>query len=165
MGSKKGVIITAIILVAITAASFSIWQIPTNSEMSIVVSDFRSHITGIDERYKIISNAVDESFEDMLNGEISPDEYISIAEISSSQINAQIIELVESEATDEWLDSYLNYLESLRTYNSYIRETIVLSNLINENSADSELSDVMEKINQLKQQSNEFTELSLSTRP
>ena len=101
MASKKGIIITVIILAAITGASFMIWQLPTDLSMTVVVSDFESHIVGIDERFKIISSALDESFEQMMNGEISPDEYISIAEISSSQINSQIIELVESEATDE----------------------------------------------------------------
>ena len=165
MATKKGIVITAIILGVITAASFMIWQIPDNPQMSIVVSDFKTHIDGIDERYRIISSAVDESFEQMLNDEISPDEYISIAEISSSQINSQIIELVESEATDEWIDSYLNNLESLRTYNSYIRETIVFANLLNQDSTESEKNDLIAKIEQLKQESKDFAELSLSSRP
>ena len=165
MATKKGIIITATILGVITAASFMIWQIPNNPQMSIVVSDFRTHINGIDERYRIISSAVDESFEQMLNDEISPDEYISIAEISSSQINSQIIELVESEATDEWIDSYLNNLESLRAYNSYIRETIVFANLLNQDSTESEKNDLIAKIEQLKQESKDFAELSLSSRP
>ena len=165
MASKKGIIITIIILVAITAASFMIWQMPTNPQMSVVVSDFNLHIIGIDERYKMISNANDESFEQMIDGEISPDEYISIAEISSSQINSQIIELVESNATDEWIDSYLNNLESLRSYNSSIRETIVLANLINGNAGIDEKSDILIKIEQLKQQSKEYSKLSISSRP
>ena len=165
MASKKGIIITIIILVAITAASFMIWQMPTNPQMSVVVSDFNSHIIGIDERYKMISNANDESFEQMIDGEISPDEYISIAEISSSQINSQIIELVESNATDEWIDSYLNNLESLRSYNSYIRETIILANLINGNAGIDEKSDILIKIEQLKQESKEYSKLSISSRP
>ena len=165
MATKKGIIITATILGVITAASFMIWQIPNNPQMSIVVSDFRTHINGIDERYRIISSAVDESFEQMLNDEISSDEYISIAEISSTQINSQIIELVESEATDEWIDSYLNNLESLRAYNSYIRETIVFANLLNQDSTESEKNDLIAKIEQLKQESKDFAELSLSSRP
>ena len=165
MASKKGIIITIIILVAITAASFMIWQMPTNPQMSVVVSDFNSHIIGIDERYKMISNANDESFEEMIDGKISPDEYISIAEISSSQINSQIIELVESSATDEWIDSYLNNLESLRSYNSYIRETIILANLINGNAGIDEKSDILIKIEQLKQESKEYSKLSISSRP
>jgi hypothetical protein len=165
MASKKGIIITIIILVAITAASFVIWQMPTNLQMSVVVSDFNLHIIGIDERYKMISNANDESFEEMIDGKISPDEYISIAEISSSQINSQIIELVESNATDEWIDSYLNNLESLRSYNSYIRETIILANLINGNAGIDEKSDILIKIEQLKQESKEYSKLSISSRP
>ena len=165
MATKKGIIIKETILGVITAASFMIWQIPNNPQMSIVVSDFRTHINGIDERYRIISSAVDESFEQMLNDEISSDEYISIAEISSSQINSQIIELVESEATDEWIDSYLNNLESLRAYNSYIRETIVFANLLNQDSTESEKNDLIAKIEQLKQESKDFAELSLSSRP
>ena len=165
MASKKGIIITIIILAAITAASFMIWQMPTNLQMSVVVSDFNSHIIGIDERYKMISNANDEAFEQMINGEISPDEYISIAEISSSQINSQIIELVESNATDEWIESYLNDLESLRSYKSYIRETIVFANLLNQDSTESEKNDLIAKIEQLKQESKDFAELSLSSRP
>ena len=35
-----------------------------------------------------IKHRNDESFEEMIDGKISPDEYISIAEISSSQINS-----------------------------------------------------------------------------
>ena len=165
MASKKGIIITAIILAAITSASFMIWQIPTNPQMSVVVSDFESHIVGIDERFKIISNAVDESFEQMINDEISPNEYISIAEVSSSQINSQIIELVESEAGDEWFDSYLNNLESLRKYNSYIMETIVLANLLNDGNSISDQKELVTKIEQLKQESIDYANLSLSTRP
>jgi len=165
MASKKGIVITAIILASITGASFIIWQIPTDPQMSLVVSDFESHIIGIDERYKIISSAVDESFEQMINGEILPGDYIEIAEISSSQINSQIVELVESEATDEWFDSYLNSLESLRVYNSYIRETIVLANLLNDDSIMSDKEEILTKISLLKQESMDYAQMSLSTRP
>ena len=165
MASKKGIIITAIILAAITGASFLIWQIPTDLSMTVVVSDFESHIVGIDERFKIISSALDESFEEMVNGGITPDEYITIAEISSTQINSQIIELVESQAPDEWLDSYLNDLESLRSYNSYIRETIVLANLLNDDFTMSDKEEALEKISLLKQESIDYAQMSLSTRP
>ena len=165
MASKKGIIITVVILAIITGASFLIWQIPTDLSMTVVVSDFESHIVGIDERFKIISSALDESFEEMVNGGITPDEYITIAEISSTQINSQIIELVESQAPDEWLDSYLNDLESLRSYNSYIRETIVLANLLNDDFTMSDKEEALEKISLLKQESIDYAQMSLSTRP
>ena len=44
MGSKKGVAITVAILIAITVASFSVWIVnnATNTEMTIVVTDFQN---------------------------------------------------------------------------------------------------------------------------
>ena len=95
MKSKKGVIITVGILIAITAASFSVWIVNTtiDTEMTIVVTDFENHQQGISERYKIVSNAVDESFSELMNDKISPEEYTRIAEISSSQNTALLTEL------------------------------------------------------------------------
>ena len=94
MKSKKGVIITVGILIAITIASFSVWIVnnPTSTEMTIVVTDFENHQEGISERHKIVSNAVEESFSELMNGGISPEEYIKIAEISSSQNTALLTE-------------------------------------------------------------------------
>ena len=45
MGSKRGVVITVAILIAITIASFSVWigNNTTNTEMTIVVTDFKNH--------------------------------------------------------------------------------------------------------------------------
>ena len=93
MKSKKGVIITVGILIAITIASFSVWIVnnPTNTEMTIVVTDFENHQEGISERHKIVSNAIEESFSELMNGVISPEEYIKVAEISSSQNTALIL--------------------------------------------------------------------------
>ena len=101
MKSKKGVAITSVILVTITIASFSVWLTTDSPKMVIVVTDFESHLEGIDARHELITNAVDSSLLKMLNDDITPEELISIAEISSSQINSQIIELVESDAPEE----------------------------------------------------------------
>ena len=78
MGSKRGVVITVGILIAITIASFSVWIVnnPTSTEMTIVVTDFENHQDGISERHKIVSNAVEESFSELMNDIISPEEYI-----------------------------------------------------------------------------------------
>ena len=78
MGSKRGVVITVVILIAITIASFSVWigNNTTNTEMTIVVTDFENHQEGISERHKMISNAVEESFSELINGQISTEEYI-----------------------------------------------------------------------------------------
>ena len=103
MGSKKGVAITVAILVAITIASFSVWMVnsSTNTEMTIVVTDFQNHQEGISERHKIISNAIETSFSKLINEQISTDEFLRIAEVSSSQNNALLMELAYSDAPEE----------------------------------------------------------------
>ena len=165
MKSKKGVIITGIILVIITVASFSVWQIPDNSKMTIVVTDFESHLDGIDARHEIIIDAVDTSLVKMTNGDITPEELISITEVSASQINSQIIGLVESDPTEEWEKSYLNYLESLRSSNSYIREVMALANLQINGSTNDEIENILEKIDKLQQKSIEYVKFSTNSRP
>ena len=134
--------------------------------MTIVVTDFESHLDGIDARHNIIKNAVDESLLKLVNNEITPSEFISIAEISSSQINSQIIELVESDAPEEWQESYLNYLEYLRSSNSYIRETLALANLqIEEYSDSDEAENILKKIEILQEESIEYAKRSIDSRP
>ena len=165
MRSKKGIVITIVVLIAITAASFSVWQIPDNPKMTIVVTDFESHLDGIDARHEIIIDAVDTSLVKMTNGDITPEELISITEVSASQINSQIIELVESDAPEEWQPSYLNYLESLRSSNSYIREIIALSNLKIENSENNQIDDILMKIEKLQLDSAEYAKFSIDSRP
>ena len=47
MASRKGVVLTVIILAAITAASFSLWLIPQNYEATFVVTDYESYLDGV----------------------------------------------------------------------------------------------------------------------
>ena len=135
MSSKRGVVITVAILIAITIASFSVWigSNTTNTEMTIVVTDFENHQEGISERHKIISNAVEESFSELINEQISTEEYIRIAEVTSSQNNALLMELAYSDAPEEWQESYINRIASLKSFEAYIIETMVIANLIDNN--------------------------------
>ena len=153
------------VLITITLASFSVWQIPDNPKMTIVVTDYESHLNGIDARHEIIRNAVDESLLKMIDGDMTEEEFISIAEISSLQIKSQISELVESKAPEEWQKSYLNYLESLRSSNSYIREALVLANLQIENSENDQISTILMEIEKLQQESNEYAKFAADSRP
>lgn len=165
MASKKGVWLTIVILVAITITSFFVWLTPQSYDATFVVSDFKSHLDGIKEIHRVLADGIEKEFQKMLNGDITPDQYIEVAEISSSQINSQIIQLVESKASQEWQESYLNYLEALRATNSNIRETIVVANMIKENSDKQNVDEVLKKIDQLKEESKSFVSASDSARP
>jgi len=165
LASKKGVWLTIVILVAITITSFFVWLTPQSYDATFVVSDFKSHLDGIKEIHRVLADGIEKEFQKMLNGDITPEQYIEVAEISSSQINSQIIQLVESKASQEWQESYLNYLEALRRTNSNIRETIVVANMIKDNADEQNVDEVLKKIDQLKEESKSFVSASDSARP
>ncbi|MDC0171180.1 hypothetical protein OAJ04_05320 [Candidatus Nitrosopelagicus sp.] len=167
MGSKKGVAITVAILVAITIASFSVWMVnsSTNTEMTIVVTDFQNHQEGITERHKIISNAVETSFSELINEQISADEYVRIAEVSSSQNNALLMELAYSDAPEEWQESYINRIASLKSFEAYIIETMVMANLVNNDGDVEQRTEILNNIEKLKEESIQYAKMADSSKP
>jgi len=165
MASKKGISLTIGVLAAITMASFVFWFLPQNSEITFVVSDFESHLDGVKNVHVVISEAVDTEFQNLLDGNISPKEYIEQAEISTVQINSQIIQLVESKATEEWHESYISYIEALKQYNTYVRETIVAATMIEEGVESAEIEEFIAKINQFKENSESHIFKSDNSRP
>ena len=167
MSSKRGVIITVVILVAITIASFSVWigNNTTNTEMTIVVTDFENHQEGISERHKIISNAIEESFSELINEQISTDEYIRIAEVSSSQNNALLMELAYSDAPEEWQESYINRIASLKSFEAYIIETMVMTNMIESDGKQEQKTEILNNIERFKEEYIQYGEMADSAKP
>ncbi|KAF6243882.1 hypothetical protein C6988_01590 [Nitrosopumilus sp. b1] len=164
MASKKGISITIGILAAITIASFVIWTIPQNNQANFVVSDYESHLDGVKAIHQIIMEDLDDDFQNLINGTMTTQEYIDAAEGSSTQINSQIIQLVQSEVNEEWSMSYSYYMEALKNYNSHIRETIVAANKIAEN-VDSDIQSTLEKSQEFKESMNALIEQSDEARP
>jgi len=160
VASKKGIVITVGILAAITISSFLIWMIPQNNEAVFVVSNFQDHIDVVKEIHNVIVDGIEIEFQNLLAGDITPEQYIEIADVSSTQIKSQIIRLVESDAPEEWHDSYLNYIEALRKTNSQILETIIVANLMEKGSDQNSIEDSLVKISILKQESKSFVKTS-----
>jgi len=167
MGSKRGVAITVVILIAITIASFSVWigNNTTNTEMTIVVTDFENHQEGISERHKIISNAVEKSFSELINKQISTEDYVRIAEISSSQNNALLIELAYSDAPEEWQESYINRIASLKSFEAYIIETMVIANMIDSNEEQGQITEIHNNIEKFKEEYIQYGQIADSSKP
>ena len=164
MKSKKGIAITIIFLGIITIASFLVWLIPQNNQTVFVVSDFELYLDEVNNIHDTIVISLDANFDELMNGDVSSKEYAEKAQISSSQINAQIIKLVQSNASEVWHESYLNYIESLKAYNSYIRETIVIADII-EDGDESKIENILDSANSFKEKSHEFANASDNSRP
>ena len=165
MASTKGIAVTIAILVGVVAASFLVYLIPEDTTMKIVVSDFKKHLDITKEKASMEITSIDESFEKLMEKKISPDEYINIAEVSSSQINSLIIELTNSGATQEWSESYINYIGALKKLNEKITETIVVANLMNSDNNSNSINEIIAKIRQLETESLDLIKNSDNTRP
>ena len=165
MASRKGIGVTIVFLVAVTAASFLVYLIPEDTTMKITVSDFEKHLDITKERASMETRSVNESFEKLMEKKLGQNEYIRIAEVSSSQINSLIIELTNSGATEEWTESYVNYIGALKKLNEKITETIVIANLMNDNNSSSSINEIIAKIHQLEIESQDLIKKSDNTRP
>ena len=165
MASKKGIAITAIILVAITSTSFSLWIIPQDVETTFVVSDYENYLDGVKNIHKILEESIEIEYENLRTGKISSQDYISVTEVTSSQVTTQISKFVTSKPSEEWQTSYINYMEALKSFNSYIVETKVLAKMIENESTEDAMSETLEKIDMLKSESIEFVKMSDQSRP
>ena len=178
MASKKGLGVTIAILVGVTSASFLVYLIPENvdTEMKFIVSDFEKYLDDIDEKTSMLSTTVEESFGDLINHELSPEEYFVTAGITQQQVNSLIIELTLSGEPQEWTISYKTYVGALKKLNEQITETVVVANLMNEinnidcdeecmDSMDRRLNELISKIYELRAESLELIEKSNNSRP
>jgi len=165
MASKKGIGVTIAVLVGVIAASFLVYLIPEDTTMKITVSDFGEHLDITKERALMESSSIDESFEKLMEKKMSPNEYIGIAKVSSSQINSLIIELTDSGATQEWVESYVNYIGALKKLNEKITETIVVANLMSGDDNSDSINEIIDKIHQLETESLDLTKKSDAARP
>ena len=165
MGSRKGIAVTIAILVGVVAASFLVYLIPEDTTMKITVSDFGGHLDDTKERALMESSSIDESFKKLMENDMNQDEYIRIAEISSLQVNSLIIELTNSGATQEWTESYVNYIGALKKLNEMITETIVVANLMDSDDNSNSINEIIDKIHQLKTESLDLTKKSDAARP
>jgi len=165
MASRKGIGVTVAILVGVVAASFLVYLIPEDTAMKITVSDFGEHLDITKERVLMESSSIDESFKKLMENDMNQYEYIRIAEVSSSQILTLIIELKDSGATQEWTESYVNYIGALKKLNEMITETIVVANLMDSDDNSDSINEIIDKIHQLKTESLDLTKKSDATRP
>ena len=165
MASRKGIGVTIAILVGVVVASFLVYLIPEDTTMKIIVSDFGEQLDITKERALMESSSIDESFKKLMENDMNQDEYIRIAEVSSSQILTLIIELKDSGATEEWTESYVNYIGALKKLNEMITETIVVANLMDSDDNSNSINEIIDKIHQLKTESLDLTKKSDAARP
>lgn len=165
MASKKGIVVTVMILAAITGASFLVLLIPQDNESTFVISDYEDYLNRVKNIHEVLLESIDIEYQNLHNGDISPEDYIKITEGTSSQVTTQISEFVTSKPPKEWADSYISYMNALKKFNAYIVETKVVANLIEKGSFEKEMAETIQKIESLKAESREYVKISDELRP
>ncbi len=165
MASKKGVIATGIILAAVTAVSFLIWLVPQGNDSTFVISDYRQHLDGVQGIHEVLQESISIEYQNLLSGSITPEEYVAITETTSSQVTSQISEFVTSKPPEEWQASYIEYMEAMKTFNTYIAETRVLAGMIENEESEEQITQTMQRIESLRAESQEQVRASDNVRP
>ena len=165
MGSKKGIVVTLVILIGVVAASFLFYLIPEDTKMKLIVSDFERNLDDIDERTLILSTGIEESFEGLSNHRLTSEEYFVTAGVTQSQVNSLIIELTLSNPPQEWVASYKTYVDALKKLNGQITETIIAAKLMNDGDNSDSINEIISKIYELRVESLDLIEKSDSLRP
>ena len=165
MASKKGIAITAIILAAITGASFLLWVIPQDNDTTFIVTDYEGYLDGAKNIHEVLQESIDIEYQNLRNEKISPMDYVAITEVTSSQVTTQISEFVTSKPSEQWQESYISYMNGMKKFNEYILETKVLANQIENGSLDEEILQTVNKIETIKAESIEYVKKSNELRP
>jgi len=165
MASKKGIVITAIILAAITGASFLLWVIPQENDTTFIVTDYEGYLNGAKNIHEVLQESIDIEYDNLREGKISPMDYITITEVTSSQVTTQISEFITSKPSEQWQESYISYMNGMKKFNEYILETKVLASQIENGSLDEEILQTVNKIETIKAESIEFVKKSNELRP
>mgnify|MGYP005639510855 FL=1 len=165
MASKKGIVITGIILASITAASFLLWIVPQENNSTFIVTDYEGYLDGVKNIHEVLQESIDIEYRNLQDGKISPSEYITITEVTSSQVTTQISEFVTSKPSEKWQESYISYMNGMKKFNEYIIETKVLANQIENESADTKILETINKIEAIKLESIEYIKKSNELRP
>ncbi|MDC0329618.1 hypothetical protein OAN18_01855 [Nitrosopumilus sp.] len=165
MASKKGIVITAIILAAITGASFLLWVIPQENDTTFIVTDYEGYLDGAKNIHEVLQESIDIEYQNLQDGKITPKDYIAITEVTSSQVTTQISEFVTSKPSEQWQESYISYMNAMKKFNEYILETKVLANQIENGSIEEEIQQTVNKIDSIKVESIEYITKSNDLRP
>ena len=165
MASKKGITITAIILAAITGASFLLWVIPQENDTTFIVTDYQGYLDGVKNIHEVLQESIDIEYQNLRDGKSTPKDYIAITEVTSSQVTTQISEFITSKPSEQWQESYISYMNGMKKFNEYILETKVLANQIENGNIDKEILQTLEKIESIKAESIEYIKKSNELRP
>ena len=167
---KRGIIITIAILTGITAASFLAW-IPLGDQSSnnatFIITDHKAYLDDVKSIHEVLIKSTAIEFEMLVTYEITPEQYMTRSDATSLQVTMQIKEFITSKPPEMWQESYILYGEALRSFNSYLAETQVVANMIQnrDDITDEQMQEAIDRAEGFSKESNEYIMRSDAARP
>jgi hypothetical protein len=161
--TKKGIALTAAIIGGFTAASFLVYFVPSAPQGAVVVpTDPATELAFAMDRNQAIVDDFQSTFEMWKNNELNKDEFNKHADAAVNQVNELMLELRRSDAPEEWVQSYVLYIQALENYKEYFAKTKeYVSNANSDPSSKEALlnsaSELLAKAQSLQQQSQDAT--------
>ena len=75
------------------------------------------------------------------------------------------MELAYSDAPEEWQESYINRIASLKSFEAYVIETMVMADMIQNDEEQEMRVEISNNIDKLKQESIQYSQMADSSKP
>jgi len=160
--TRKGIALTAAIIGGFTAASFLVYFVPSSPQSEVVgPTDPSTELVFAMDRNQAIVDEFQSTFEMWKNKEVNKDGFDERADVAANQVKELMLELRRSNVPEEWVQSYILYIQALENYKAYFEKAKEYVNYISTSDADpsqgeallNSMSELFSKAQSLAQQS------------
>lgn len=143
--SKKGIIITCVIVLGIISASFLIWFLPsgniqnqTQDAISITFSSPNDTLVYVTTHHVLLQNEIKNQLNLFKNHSINETQLSNSLDTTSNQ-NEQLMKILldnkPSNEQGDMLNKYINMMNSLKNFSFYLKDLKNLSSVATSNSS------------------------------
>ena len=129
--SKKGLILTCVLVAGILGASFVVWLIPSDnipnqvtSNMTVTFRDPNATLISVKSQFVVLQNEL----QDQINNKTGPDqvknetEFNSLIDASIDQNNELMMSLLNGNPDQSLMPDYLNLMSEMKNYTLYLSD-------------------------------------------
>ena len=127
--SKKGLILTCVLVAAILGASFVVWLIPSenvpnqvSSNMTVTFRDSNATLISIKSQFLVLQNELQNQINNITqtNGANNNSEYRSLIDATITQNNELMLSLLNGKPGQSLMPDYLNLMSEMKNYSLYL---------------------------------------------
>ena len=127
--SKKGLILTCVLVAAILGASFVVWLIPSenvpnqvSNNMTVTFRDSNATLISIKSQFLVLQNELQNQINNITqtNGANNNSEYRSLIDATITQNNELMLSLLNGKPGQSLMPDYLNLMSEMKNYSLYL---------------------------------------------